>query len=204
LACAKKIICHLGMDLIFASNNKHKISEIQAIMPPQFRITSLIEAGIDIDIPEPHQTLEENALEKARTIYRMTSQSCFSEDTGLEVFNLNGEPGVQSARYAGEERSSAKNIQKLLDRLSEAKDRSAQFRAVICLIMQGQEYYFEGIAGGKIIEAPRGNEGFGYDPVFIPDGSDKTFAEMSMAEKNRYNHRRKAADRLVAFLNQYC
>ncbi len=189
------------MNIIFASNNEHKIREIQSIVPAKYKVISLKEAGIDIEIPEPHDTLEENAREKAKTIYKLTGATCFSEDTGLEVFDLNGEPGVQSARYAGEDRSSTKNIEKLLLNLRDKKDRTAQFRAVICLVLNGEEYLFEGIAKGKIVETPRGTEGFGYDPVFVPDGATKTFAEMSLIEKNAFNHRRKAADKLVAFLN---
>lgn len=190
------------MKLIFASNNKHKIEELQTILPANIQLISLHDAGINIDIPEPHDTLEENAREKAKTIYDLTHKNCFSEDTGLEVFSLNGEPGVKSARYAGDERSFQNNIDKLLDNLKDLDDRRAQFRTVMCLILDGKEYFFEGISPGKIIEKQRGFEGFGYDPVFVPDGSDKTFAEMSIAEKNRYNHRRKAADKLVAFLTE--
>lgn len=190
------------MHLTFASNNQHKLDELRAALPPQYTISSLKEAGIDIDIPEPHHTLEENAREKAQTIYNLTGKDCFSEDTGLEVKALNGEPGVHSARYAGEGRSFEKNIEKLLSKLGDTSNRTAQFRAVICLILDGKEHYFEGVCKGRIIEQSRGLQGFGYDPVFIPDGSDKTFAEMSVQEKNRYNHRRKAADALVAFLNQ--
>lgn len=191
------------MKLIFASNNQHKIAEVQAIVPAHLKIVSMKDAGIDMEIPEPHATLEENAREKARAIHQLTGENCFSEDTGLEVFSLNGEPGVHSARYAGEDRSFSKNVEKLLNNLKGSTDRSAQFRAVICLIMNGEEFFFEGIAAGKIIDMPKGAEGFGYDPVFVPDGAEKTFAEMTMAEKNLYNHRRKATDKLVAFLNQH-
>lgn len=189
------------MKLIFASNNEHKIAEVQSIVPEGIEVISMKTAGIDMDIPEPHQTLEENAAEKARTIFSITKTACFSEDTGLEVFSLNGEPGVHSARYAGDERSQQKNIEKLLQKLNDHHDRSAQFRAVICLIINGNEHYFEGICPGKIINTPKGEHGFGYDPVFMPDGAEKTFAEMPMSEKNIYNHRRKATDKLVAFLN---
>lgn len=189
------------MKLIFATNNHHKVEEIRAVLPASFRIMTLKEAGIDIDIPEPHDTLEANAKEKAVTIYRMTGTNCFSEDTGLEVFALNGEPGVRSARYAGEEKSFQKNIDKLLANLEGKEDRRAQFRTVMCLIIDGREHYFEGISQGQIITEQRGSEGFGYDPVFVPDGEEKTFAEMNLAEKNRFSHRRKAVDRLVLFLN---
>ncbi|MGV3528727.1 MAG: RdgB/HAM1 family non-canonical purine NTP pyrophosphatase [Flavisolibacter sp.] len=190
------------MELIFASNNEHKIREWKALLPSNIQIKTLKEAGIDIDIPEPHQTLEENAAEKARTIYKLTGKNCFSEDTGLEVKALNGEPGVHSARYAGDEKSFQKNIDKLLANLSGAADRSARFRAVICLIIDGKEHFFEGLCPGHILESSRGVEGFGYDPVFVPQHQQKSFAEMSLEEKNKYNHRRDAAGKLVAFLKQ--
>jgi XTP/dITP diphosphohydrolase len=190
------------MKLIFATNNQHKVDEIRAVLPSSFEILSLKEGGIDIDIPEPHDTLEANAQEKAQTIYHMTSTACFSEDTGLEVEALNGEPGVRSARYAGENKSFQNNIDKLLLHLKEKENRSAQFRTVICLIMEGNIEFFEGVCKGRIISEQKGGEGFGYDPIFVPNGADKTFAEMSMEEKNRYSHRRKAVDKLVSFLNQ--
>jgi XTP/dITP diphosphohydrolase len=189
------------MELIFATNNKHKIEEVQAIIPSSFHIISLKEAGIDIDIEEPYETLEENAREKAQVIYKLKDSPCFSEDTGLEVIALNGEPGVHSARYAGEERSFSKNIDKVLDKLKDQLNRSAQFRAVICLFLHNKEYLFEGVSKGHIIKERRGGEGFGYDPVFIPEGAMKTFAEMSLVEKSHYSHRRKAVDKLVTFLN---
>jgi XTP/dITP diphosphohydrolase len=190
------------MEIIFATNNQHKIEEVKAVLPSSISIITLKEAGIFIDIPEPHRTLEENAAEKGRTIHALTGTSCFSEDTGLEVFALNGDPGVRSARYAGEDASSEKNIAKLLSALQPHQDKQAQFRTVIFLLLDKKEYYFEGICKGKIMESPRGTEGFGYDAVFVPDGSDKTFAEMSMEEKNAYSHRKKAVDKLVAFLKQ--
>lgn len=189
------------MKLIFATNNRHKISEIRAALPSWFTIVTLEEAGIFTDIPEPHDTLEENAAEKARTIFSLTGTDCFSEDTGLEVPALNNEPGVHSARYAGEERSFQKNIDKLLSKLEGKEDRQARFRTVICLLLRNKEYFFEGICQGHIIKEQKGQEGFGYDPVFVPEGSDRTFAEMSMDEKNRFSHRKKALDNLVVFLN---
>jgi XTP/dITP diphosphohydrolase len=190
------------MKLIFATNNQHKVNEIKAVLPSYFTILSLKEAGIDIDIPEPHDTLEANAQEKAMTIYHLTDTACFSEDTGLEVEALHGEPGVHSARYAGEEKAFSKNIEKLLQNLKDATNREAQFRTVICLIIEGNIEFFEGICKGRIIATPKGVQGFGYDPVFVPEGAEKTFAEMSMEEKNQYSHRRKAVDKLVSFLNQ--
>ena len=190
------------MKLIFASNNQHKVDEIRSLLPPDFEIITLQEAGIDIDIPEPFHTLEENASSKSRTIFELTGINCFSEDTGLEVKALGGEPGVKSARYAGDGRSFDANIEKLLINLAGHQDRDARFRAVISLLIEGRETLFEGICEGKIIDNKRGNLGFGYDPVFIPAGSNKTFAEMSLEEKTRYSHRARATEKLVAFLNK--
>lgn len=191
------------MKLIFATNNSHKADEIRSIIGRKIDILTLKDAGIDVDIPEPHDTLKANATAKSRAIYKLTGTNCFSEDTGLEVKALNGEPGVKSARYAGEERSFDKNIEKLLQKLKDKEDRSAQFRTVISLIIDDKEYLFEGKAAGRIIREKRGTGGFGYDPVFIPEGAVKTFAEMSLEEKNRYSHRRKAVEKLVAFLNNF-
>jgi len=189
------------MNFIFATNNAHKAEEIKAVLPAHFQVLTLQEAGIDIDIPEPHDTLQDNAREKAHTIYQLTQTACFSEDTGLEVFALNGEPGVRSARYAGEDKSFQKNIAKLLHNLENKEDRTAQFRTVVCLILDGEEHFFEGTCRGKILATEKGTEGFGYDPVFVPEGADRTFAEMSLQEKNQYSHRSKAVAQLVLFLN---
>jgi XTP/dITP diphosphohydrolase len=191
------------LKLIFATNNQHKVNELRPLITDGIEIITLLEAGIDIDIPEPYDTLEENAAGKSRTIYEMTGLNCFSEDTGLEVVALNGEPGVKSARYADESRSFDANIDKLLINLADKLDLSARFRTVISLLIEGRETQFEGICEGHIIQERRGEQGFGYDPVFIPDGADKTFAEMSMAEKGKYSHRAKATEKLVAFLNTY-
>ena len=188
------------MKLIFATNNQHKVDEIRSVLGNKLQIVTLKEAGIDIDIPEPYLTIEENASGKAWTIYEMTGGNCFSEDTGLEVAALNGEPGVKSARYAGDTRSFDANIEKLLINLEDKTDRTARFRTVISLLIDGVETLFEGICPGKIIDYKRGNEGFGYDPIFIPDGANKTFAEMGPDEKNQYSHRTRAAAKLVAFL----
>lgn len=187
-------------ELIFATNNTHKAEEVKLIFGNLVKVITLKEAGIDIDIPEPYDTLEKNASAKSRTIYEMTGRDCFSEDTGLEVESLEGAPGVMSARYAGDEKSFDKNIVKLLDELSSHLDRKARFRAILSLIVDGKETLFEGICNGKIIHEPRGSAGFGYDPVFVPEGENRTFAEMSIQEKTRYSHRRKAMDKLVAFL----
>src|SRR5258706_11396814 len=194
------------MKLIFATNNQHKAEEVNAIIGSSFQVITLKPASIDMDIPEPHDTLEANASEKSRVIYKLTQTNpiaigCFSEDTGLEVTTLNGEPGVKSARYAGDDRSFDKNIEKLLQKLQDKPDRSARFRAVISLIIEGKEILFEGICNGRIIHERRGDQGFGYDPVFMPDGSNKTFGEMSLDEKTIYSHRAKATEKLVVFLN---
>jgi XTP/dITP diphosphohydrolase len=189
--------------LIFATNNTNKVEEIKSIIGNLFEVVSLKDAGIDIDIPEPHSTLEENASEKSRTIYALTAENCFSEDTGLEVDALNGEPGVMSARYAGEGKSTADNITKLLQALSGIQNREAQFRTVISLIINGQEHRFEGVCKGEIIEEQRGSKGFGYDSVFVAEGSKKTFAEMDLEEKNKFSHRKKATVELASFLSGF-
>jgi XTP/dITP diphosphohydrolase len=189
------------LKLIFATNNQHKVDEIRSVTGSDLEIITLKEAGIDIDIPEPYATLEENATGKAKTIFEMTGTNCFSEDTGLEVFALNGEPGVKSARYAGNNRSFDANIEKLLSNLAGVEYRRARFKTVISLLIDGTETLFEGICEGQITDKKRGEKGFGYDPVFIPTGSDRTFAEMNMEEKNQFSHRKKATEKLVAFLN---
>ena len=190
----------MSTTLIFATNNQHKVDEIRNVTGDKFRIITLPEAGIDIDIPEPHDTLEANAEEKARVIHGMSNTNVFSEDTGLEVEALNGEPGVKSARYAGEHKDFQANIDKLLQNLQPHANKKARFRTVISLIWNGKLHLFEGICPGTIVHQQKGEKGFGYDPVFIPEGSDRTFAEMTMEEKNRFSHRRKATDQLIAFL----
>lgn len=186
--------------LIFATNNEHKAEEIRSVLEGRFTIVTLKEAGINMDIPEPFDTLEANAREKATTIYNLTGISCFGEDTGLETNALDGEPGVKSARYAGEERDFKANIDKLLNKLKDKTDRTARFRTVISLMLDDVEYQFEGICEGRIIRQPRGEKGFGYDPVFKPHDARYTFAEMSLPEKNQYSHRRKAMEQLIQFL----
>jgi XTP/dITP diphosphohydrolase len=186
--------------LIFATNNQNKVDEIRLVLGNRFNIITLKEAGIDIDIPEPHDTLEANATEKSTVIHQLTHKNCFSEDTGLEVEALNGEPGVKSARYAGEGRSFDNNIDKLLQNLSDKSNRNARFKTVISLVLNDKEYFFEGICAGKIITERKGRNGFGYDPVFIPNGSTKSFAEMTMDEKSMFSHRKKAMEKLVEFL----
>jgi len=186
--------------LIFATNNVNKAKEIRAALGGDWEIKTLREAGIEIDIPEPHDTLEANAREKSVVIRDLTGMDCFSEDTGLEVDALGGAPGVKSARSAGEGRDFSANISKLLQGLEGQQNRKAQFRTVISYVQGGQEWQFEGICTGRIIEIPRGTDGFGYDPVFVPDGDTRTFAEMTMAEKNTFSHRKKALDKLIRFL----
>lgn len=188
------------MTLVFATNNENKVKEIRSLLGDAFAIITLQEAGIDIDIPEPHDTLEANAREKSETIYKLTGKNSFSEDTGMEVFALDGEPGVLSARYAGEQKSAADNMAKVLRLLEGQTSRQARFRTIISVIIDGTEHQFEGVAEGNILPAARGGKGFGYDPIFQPIGSDKTFAEMELAEKNQYSHRAKAFKQLIAFL----
>ena len=186
--------------LIFATNNRNKVAEIQSLVGPNFTIIPLKEAGIDIDIPEPHDQLEANALEKAMTIFNMTNQNCFSEDTGLEILALDGAPGVKSARYAGENSNPQANIDLVLSKMTGVENRTAQFRTVICLIWENQTYYFEGICKGQILNNMQGENGFGYDPIFVPDGASKSFANMTMDEKNQFSHRKKAVTQLFEFL----
>ena len=188
--------------LIFASNNKHKAEEIKSILNNVFQIVTLKEAGIDIDIPEPHETLEENASEKSRVIFELTQSDCFSEDSGLEVFALGGAPGVKSARYAGAQSNDTNNIAKLLREMKSIENRQARFKTVISLIIDGKEFLFEGKCEGYITKEINGNNGFGYDPVFVPDGQVKTFAEMSMDEKINLSHRKKAVKKMAQFLNE--
>ena len=188
--------------LLFATNNQHKIEEIQFATGDRIKVIGLKDAGISIDIPEPHDTLEKNASEKSSTIFALTGLSCFGEDTGLEVEALNGEPGVKSARYAGTG-FSEDNIKKLLHQLEHQTKRNARFRTVISLIWNGSEHLFSGICEGVIINERKGIGGFGYDPVFMPSGSNRTFGEMEPEEKNRFSHRKKAADQLVLFLQQH-
>ncbi|AYD47901.1 RdgB/HAM1 family non-canonical purine NTP pyrophosphatase [Arachidicoccus soli] len=190
------------MQLIFATNNPNKVKEIKKILPQNIDVKSLREAGIEIEIPEPHDSLKENASEKSRTIFNLMQQNCFSEDTGLIVDALKGAPGVKSARYAGEPANDENNIDKLLQNLSGEENRSARFKTIISLIWEEKEYWFEGVCEGRIIEKRIGDSGFGYDPVFIPEGSIKTFAQMDTEEKNLFSHRKKAMAKLLAFMEK--
>ena len=188
--------------LIFATNNRNKVAEIQSLVGANFTIIPLKEAGIEIDIPEPHDQLEANAHEKAVTIFNLTQQNCFSEDTGLEIVALDGAPGVKSARYAGENSNAQANIDLVLSKMAGIENRTAQFRTVICLIWENQTYYFEGVCKGQILSNMQGENGFGYDPIFVPDGATKSFANMTMDEKNTFSHRKKAVTQLFDFLEK--
>ena len=186
--------------LCFATNNAHKLEEIQAILGESFELISLKETGCTEELPETGDTLEANSLQKAQYLYDHYHINCFADDSGLEVHALGGEPGVDSAHYAGPQRSHADNVNLLLKNLAGKTDRSAQFRTVITLIQNGKITQFEGSVKGQIINELRGSQGFGYDPVFIPDGYETTFAEMSLEEKGRISHRAKAFRKLVEFL----
>jgi XTP/dITP diphosphohydrolase len=188
------------MELVFATNNLHKLNEIRLILGDRFIIKSLEDIGCRDEIPENQATLEGNATQKAFYLYNRYRLDCFADDTGLEVEALNGEPGVYSARYAGIEKDSEANIRKLLERMAEINNRRARFRTMISLVVKGEEKLFEGVTEGVIIRQKRGAGGFGYDPVFVPDGSDLTFAEMDLSEKNRISHRGRAVRMLAEYL----
>ncbi len=177
--------------------------EIRAILASDFEVSGLDEIGFYEEIPEPYPTLEENALAKARFIHQRYGLSCFADDTGLEVDGLHGQPGVMSARFAGESKSSEANIRKLLDMLEGIEDRSAQFRTVMALILNGKEYLFEGIVRGRIAIKKTGTGGFGYDPVFIPDGYTQSFSEMTDEQKNSLSHRYEALRKMTTFMKQH-
>jgi XTP/dITP diphosphohydrolase len=188
------------MKLVFASHNVNKVKEIASLMPEGIELLSLSDIGLHQDIEETADTLEGNSQLKAQTIFKNTGIACFADDTGLEVESLNNQPGVYSARYAGEHKSDIDNIQKLLIELESKENRKAQFRTVITLILEGIEYQFEGIVHGKIMSDKRGSSGFGYDPVFVPEGESRTFAEMSLSEKNLFSHRARALSKMIDFL----
>jgi XTP/dITP diphosphohydrolase len=188
--------------IVFATNNKHKLEEIRSILSASYMIVSLDEIGCSEDIPETADTLEGNALLKAQYIKTHYGYDCFADDTGLEVRALNNAPGVYSARYAGESKDSKANMRKVLRELENQTDRSARFRTVIALIIGEKEYLFEGLAQGKLIEEAQGNAGFGYDPIFVPEGYEETFAEMKADIKNKISHRAKAVEKLKEFLDE--
>jgi len=191
------------MQLVFATNNPNKLREINHILGNSFQLLSLNDLKIENDIPENEPTLEGNALHKARHINRLVNMDVFADDTGLEIDALDGRPGVHSARFAGEAKDSNDNIDKVLGLLGSESDRRARFRTVIALIIDGREFLFDGRAEGRIIYEKRGNEGFGYDPVFVPEGETRTFAEMPLSEKNLISHRARAFEKLRIFLLGY-
>jgi non-canonical purine NTP pyrophosphatase, rdgB/HAM1 family len=193
------------MKIVFATNNKHKLEEIKDILGKDFEIVSLAEIGCHEDIPETGLTLEENARQKSTYIVEHYNHDCFADDTGLEVDSLNGEPGVHSARYAeGTDHDSEANMRKLLSKMSNVKDRTARFRTVISLIINGVEHQFEGRVEGRIATEKHGKEGFGYDPIFIPKGYDKSFAELGEEVKNQISHRARAVKKLAEYLSSSC
>lgn len=193
------------MKIVFATNNKHKLEEIKDILGKDFEIVSLAEIGCHEDIPETGLTLEENARQKSTYIVEHYNHDCFADDTGLEVDALNGEPGVHSARYAeGTDHDSEANMRKLLSKMSNVKERTARFRTVISLIINGVEYQFEGRVEGRIATEKHGTEGFGYDPIFIPEGYDKSFAELGEEVKNQISHRARVVKKLAEYLSSSC
>lgn len=191
------------MKLCFATNNQHKLDEVRQLLGSRFEVLSLEDIGCREELKEEQNTLEGNSLQKAKYIYDQFGIDCFADDTGLEVEALNGEPGVYSARYAGEHRSSEDNMSLLLEKLSSQSNRKARFRTVITLILHDQTFQFDGIAKGEILERKRGEKGFGYDPVFLPNGISKSMAELSGEEKNAISHRGEAVRKLIEFLLSY-
>jgi XTP/dITP diphosphohydrolase len=188
------------MKLVFATNNQHKLKELQAILGDHFELLSLTDIGCFEEIPEEQPTLEGNARQKAFFVYEKYGYSCFADDTGLEIDALNGEPGVYSARYAGEAKDPQANMDKVLAKLNNENNRKASFRTVISLVLDGEEKQFDGIVEGEITLEKRGGSGFGYDPIFLPGGYKKTFAEMNLSEKNQISHRARAVQKLVEYL----
>jgi len=188
------------IELVFATNNLHKLDELSKLAGDNFHLLSLKDVNCTDDIPETADTLEGNAALKARFIWEKFEKNCFADDTGLEVEALNGQPGVYSARYAGDDQNSEANLSKLLQDMVCVTNRKARFRTVICLILKGKESYFEGIVNGVLLAERHGEEGFGYDPIFVPEGYEQTFAEMDMGLKNSMSHRGRATEKLLQFL----
>ena len=188
--------------LVFATNNAHKLEEIASILGDKIELLSLKDIHCQADIPETADTLEGNAIQKAEYIHQHYGMDCFADDTGLEVEALNGAPGIYSARYAGEGHDSEANMKKLLENMQDKENRKAQFRTAICLIMDGETHLFEGIVKGEIIKEKKGGAGFGYDPIFVPEGYNLTFAELGNDIKNTISHRAKAVEKLCSFLNK--
>jgi XTP/dITP diphosphohydrolase len=190
----------MAREIVIATNNKHKVEEIRSLVGDRIKIISLSELGCKEDIPETGETLEENARQKARYIWEKYGKDCFADDTGLMVDALDGKPGVYSARFAGEKCSFDDNIDLMLEMMEGKTNRKAYFSTVICLIEQGEEKLFEGSCPGSILTERYGRGGFGYDPIFVPDGYGESFAEMSLEEKNKISHRGKATDKLIKYL----
>lgn len=189
------------MRLIFATHNKHKVGEIKALLPASVELVSLDKLHFHDEIPETEDTLEGNALQKANFIYGKFLEDCFADDTGLEVHALDGRPGVYSARYAGEGKSADDNIKKLLAEMDGEKNRNAVFKTVIAAIISGKPYIFEGFVNGTIAERKMGDKGFGYDPIFIPEGYTRSFAQMSLEEKNSLSHRGMAVQKFIQHIS---
>lgn len=192
----------MSKKLVFATNNAHKLEEIASILGEKIELLSLKDINCQADIPETADTLEGNAIQKAEYIYQNYGLDCFADDTGLEVEALGGAPGIYSARYAGNGHDSEANMKKLLEKMDDKENRKAQFRTAICLILDGEKHLFEGIVKGEIIREKRGGAGFGYDPIFVPEGYDLTFAELGNDIKNNISHRARAVEKLCAFLNK--
>ncbi|MFP4556655.1 MAG: non-canonical purine NTP diphosphatase [Bacteroidales bacterium] len=190
----------MASKLVFATNNLHKLKEVNQIIGKKFQLLSLDDISCPDEIPEDYMTLEENASQKAWYVFKKYNMSCFADDTGLEVDALNGEPGVFSARYGGNQKNSNDNVRKLLSELNNETNRAAQFRTIISLIINGNEKQFQGIVRGQIIDTPTGTNGFGYDPIFMPDGFTKTFAQMEAEQKNILSHRAIAIRKLTDYL----
>ena len=193
----------MTMKIVFATNNAHKLSEVQAVLGPSFELVTPRMCGVAEDIPEDQPTLEGNALQKARYVRARTGLDCFADDTGLEVEALGGAPGVHSARYATDGHDFAANNRFLLANLAGKTNRRARFRTVVALLVGDEEHLFEGVVEGRILDHECGTEGFGYDPLFVPDGYDRTFAEMSAEEKNAVSHRGRAVRKLSEYLSRY-
>ncbi len=190
------------MTLVFATNNRHKLKEVQAMLGKQFNLQTLQDIGCETEVPETQNTIEGNASQKAQFVFEHYHKNCFADDTGLEIEALNGEPGVKSARYAGEERNNERNIDLVLKRLANKTNRQARFKTVISLMLDGQESQFEGLVNGTILFQRSGTNGFGYDAIFLPDGYSKSFAELSANEKNKISHRAIAFEKLIKHLKK--
>lgn len=188
------------MKLIFATHNRNKAIEIQKLLPEEYKVLTLDDINFHREIPENEQTIEGNSAFKAQYIYNEFEINCFADDTGLEIEALDGRPGVHSARYAGEDKNSDANMNRVLSELFGDENRKARFKTVITLIIENEQYIFEGTVNGRIIHEKRGTKGFGYDPIFIPDNENRTFAEMDLEEKNKFSHRARALEKMMAFL----